>query len=604
VRGGWGGGPHALEEDERLDARTARHVVRRTARFLRPYRAAVAVAALVMVCATAALLAGPALVRYGIDHALPPGHHDGRLLDEVALVYVAVAVAAFALGRAQIWLVARIGERFLRDLRVRVFDHLQSLSLDFFSREQTGRLVARMTSDIDALTELVQTGLVMFVTNLLLLVGSVIVIVTMSWKLAAVCLLALPFVIAASVRFRTSSNRAYLAYRDAIARTMATLQEGLSGVRVVQAFAREDAEIARFGRHNRHQYDTNMTTARISSYYFPVVELAGVATTAAVVGIGGWMVGRGDVTVGTIAAFVLYLGNLFEPIQQLSQLFNTLQSAGAALHKLFGLLDTPASIVERAGAVDLPERGAFDVRGVSFSYDGVTPVLRDVDLHVADGERLALVGPTGAGKSTLAKLLSRLYDPVEGTISYRGVDLRDATLRSLRERIVVVPQEGFLFGGTVLDNVRLGRASATDEEVADAMRSIGVYDHFARLADGIRTEVRERGSRLSAGERQLVSLARAALANPSVLVLDEATSNLDPGTEAEVELAMDALMAGRTVIVIAHRLSTAERADRVAVVDEGRLLELGTHDELLAHGGRYAALYGSWAGAAVGATGA
>jgi ATP-binding cassette subfamily B protein len=597
VRGGWGGGPHALEEDERLDARAARHVIRRTARFLRPYRAAVAGAALVMVLATAALLAGPALVRYGIDHALPPKHHDGWLLDKVALAYVAVAVAAFALERAQIWLVARIGERFLRDLRVRVFDHLQSLSLDFFSKEQTGRLVARMTSDIDALTELVQTGLVMFVTNLLLLVGSVIVIVAMSWKLAAVCLIALPFVIAASVRFRTSSNRAYLAYRDAIARTMATLQEGLSGVRVVQAFAREDAEIARFGRHNRHQYDTNMVTARISSYYFPVVELAGVATTAAVVGIGGWMVGRGDVTVGTIAAFVLYLGNLFEPIQQLSQLFNTLQSAGAALHKLFGLLDTPATIVERAGAVDLPERGAFDVRAVSFSYDGVTPVLRDVDLHVADGERLALVGPTGAGKSTLAKLLSRLYDPVDGTIAYGSVDLRHATLRSLRERIVVVPQEGFLFGGTVLDNVRLGRASATDDEVVDAMRSIGVYDHFARLAEGVRTEVRERGSRLSAGERQLVSLARAALANPSVLVLDEATSNLDPGTEAEVELAMDALMAGRTVIVIAHRLSTAERADRVAVIDDGCLLELGTHDELLARGGRYAALYGSWAGA-------
>jgi ATP-binding cassette subfamily B protein len=253
--------------------------------------------------------------------------------------------------------------------------------------------------------------------------------------------------------------------------------------------------------------------------------------------------------------------------------------------------------VERAGAVDLPERGAFDVRAVSFSYDGVTPVLRDVDLHVADGERLALVGPTGAGKSTLAKLLSRLYDPVDGTIAYGSVDLRHATLRSLRERIVVVPQEGFLFGGTVLDNVRLGRASATDDEVVDAMRSIGVDDHFARLAEGVRTEVRERGSRLSAGERQLVSLARAALANPSVLVLDEATSNLDPGTEAEVELAMDALMAGRTVIVIAHRLSTAERADRVAVIDDGCLLELGTHDELLARRGRYAALYGSWAGA-------
>lgn len=598
MRGGWGS-VHAIDEDERLDARAATHVLRRTAAFLRPYRGAVVVAALVMVTATGAQLAGPALVRYGIDHALPPAHRDGGLLNRVTLAYVAVALAALLLGRAQVWLVARIGERFLRDLRVRVFDHLQSLSLDFFSREQTGRLVARMTSDIDALTELVQMGLVLFVTNALLLVGSVAVIVAMSWKLAIVCLVAVPVVVAASVRFRSASNRAYLAYRDAIARTMATLQEGLSGVRVVQAFAREDAEIARFGRHNRRQYDANMHTARISSFYFPVVELAGVATTAAVIGIGGWMVHRDAVTVGTVAAFVLYLGNLFEPIQQLSQLFNTLQSAGAALHKLFGLLDTRPTIRERAGAVDLPARGAFAVRDVAFSYDGVTPVLAGVDLHVADGERLALVGPTGAGKSTLAKLLARLYDPTEGSICYGGVDLRSATLRSLRRRIVVVPQEGFLFGGSVRDNVRLGRAGATDDEVAAAMRSIGVHDHFARLADGLDTEVRERGSRLSAGERQLVSLARAALANPSVLVLDEATSNLDPGTEAEVEAAMDALMGGRTVIVIAHRLSTAERADRVAVVDAGHVVELGTHEELVARGGRYAALYESWRDAAV-----
>ncbi|HET7654413.1 MAG TPA: ABC transporter ATP-binding protein, partial [Acidimicrobiales bacterium] len=398
-------------------------------------------------------------------------------------------------------------------------------------------------------------------------------------------------------KFQRDSNDAYLVVRDDIGATLSQLQEGIAGVRVVQAYGREEVEASRFTDQNRSLYRAHMRSVLISAWYLPIIEFAGLLTTAIAVGVGGWWVHDGQLEIGTVAFFVLTLSNLFEPIQQLSQLFNTLQSAGAALHKLFGLLDTPATIVERAGAVDLPERGAFDVRAVSFSYDGVTPVLRDVDLHVADGERLALVGPTGAGKSTLAKLLSRLYDPVDGTIAYGSVDLRHATLRSLRERIVVVPQEGFLFGGTVLDNVRLGRASATDDEVVDAMRSIGVYDHFARLAEGVRTEVRERGSRLSAGERQLVSLARAALANPSVLVLDEATSNLDPGTEAEVELAMDALMAGRTVIVIAHRLSTAERADRVAVVDDGCLLELGTHDELLARGGRYAALYGSWAGA-------
>ena len=308
------------------------------------------------------------------------------------------------------------------------------------------------------------------------------------------------------------------------------------------------------------------------------------------------MVADGDLTVGTVAFFVLTLANLFEPINQLSQLFNTVQSSGAALHKLFELLDTPVDLAESDEPVDLPERGPLDVEGVSFAYATGPPVLRDIDLVLAEGEKLALVGPTGAGKSTLAKLLARLYDPTEGRVTFAGVDLRDASARELRRRITVVPQEGFLFAATLLDNIRIGRPDATEAEVLAALDALGLRRRFEALPGGLGLEVAERGSRLSAGERQLVSLARAALADPAVLVLDEATSSLDPGTEALVERVLERLMAGRSVIVIAHRLSTAARSDRVGVVADGGLVELGPHAELVAAGGRYAALYESWVG--------
>jgi ATP-binding cassette subfamily B protein len=584
----------AVSEEDKLTREQARHVIRRAFSMLRPYRWEVVAAFAVMLGSTAAVLAGPALVRYGIDQGLR--NRQGSAIDRAAIGYLIVAIGALVLSRAQILLVTRLGEKFLRDLRLRVFAHIQSMSMAFFDKEQTGKLVARMTSDIDSLQELVQQGLVQFVTNTLLIVLSVVVLVIMAPMLALLCMISLPVVIVASVRFQRSSNEAYLAVRDRIGQTLSTLQEGLSGVRVIQAFGREAVQERRFTEQNQAQLDAQMKAVKISARYFPVIELASVATTAAIVGLGGVLVHQKSVTVGTLAAFVLYLTNLFEPIQQLSQLFNLVQQAGAALAKLFGLLDTRSTLPERVGAVDLPARGSIEATGVGFSYDGVNPVLAGVDLTVAPGERLALVGPTGAGKSTLAKLLSRLYDPTAGTITFGAVDLRDVTLRSLRERIVVVPQEGYLFNGTIMDNVRVGRVGASDDEVIEALRLIGAEDRFRAFAEGLDTEVRERGSRLSAGERQLVSLARAALANPEVLVLDEATSSLDPGTEADVEGAMNALMEGRTVLVIAHRLSTAERADRVVVVDAGGIAEVGTHAELIAHEGRYAALYASWSG--------
>jgi ATP-binding cassette subfamily B protein len=451
-----------------------------------------------------------------------------------------------------------------------------------------------MTSDVDALAELVQFGLLMFMMNTLLLVFSVVVLTIVSWQLMLICLIAVPFVVLASIKFQRDSNDAYLEVRERIGSTLSRLQEGISGVRVIQAFGRESLETDRFAEENQVLYRAHMDSVFVQAWYLPVIELAGLGTTALVVGIGGWMVIEDIVTLGTIAFFVLTLGNLFEPIQQLSQLFNMLQSAGAGLKKLFDLLDTDIDVPERKGAVDLPPTGTVTVENVTFSYGNGPPVLRDVSLTIAPGERLALVGPTGAGKSTLAKLIARLYDPTAGRVLFDGIDVRDATMASLRQRIVVVPQEGFLFNGTVRDNIRLARADATDAEIEQALRDVGVLERFASLPDGLDTEVRERGSRLSAGEKQLVSLARAALVDPAVLVLDEATSSLDPGTELLVEHAMTRLMEGRTVVVIAHRLSTAERSDRVGVVNDGGLVELGRHDELVQADGPYAALHRTW----------
>ncbi len=597
----WGAG--AVSEEDKLDREQARRLMTRVAHMLRPYRAAVIRTGLLIVVWTLTVVAGPLIVRFAIDHGLSDG--NSKALNGSIVAYVVVAAVAYVVARVQIMAVGRIGEGFLRDLRIRVFNHMQSLSLGFFEREKAGVLVSRMTSDVDSMAELVQFGLLQFISNGLLLAISLGLLVVMSWKLTLVCFISVPIVAIASVKFQRDSNKAYLTIRDRIGHNLSSLQEGITGVRVIQAFGREQAVGDRFAESNRSLYDAHMESVRISVWYLPLVEFAGIATTAAVVGIGGWLVHQGEVSLGTVVAFVLLLTNLFEPVQQLSQLFNTVQAAAAGLNKLFGLLDTRSDLPEKRGAVDLPDHGEVQVDDISFSYTGDPSsddtewVLRDVALTIAPGERLALVGPTGAGKSTLAKLVARFYDPQRGSITFGGVDLRDATGRSLRERIVVVPQEGFLFNGTIRDNVRIARADATDAEVDAALAVVGADERFGLLPEGFATEVRERGSRLSAGERQLVSLARAALADPAVLVLDEATSSLDPGTEAMVERAMDRLFAGRTVIVIAHRLSTAERADRVGVVDHHDLVELGSHDELIALGGRYAALYGSWAGSAV-----
>jgi ATP-binding cassette, subfamily B, bacterial len=585
---------HGIDEGDKLDKQETVRVVRRTADMLRPQRKALAYTVFLSLTVTASMLAGPWLIRNAIDQGLQMG--DASVLNRDVALYVVVALLAYITQRGQILNLSRVGERFLQDLRIKVFDHLQRLSMPFYDREKAGVIVSRMTSDIDSLAELIQLGLLQFASNGLLFVGSIVLLVIMSWKLSLVFLVVLPFVLVASVKFKRDSNRAYLAVRDNIGHTLSALQEGISGVRVVQAFAREPVQVERFSDTNRLLFDAHMRSTLIQAWYVPVVEFSQHVTMGGTLLLGGYLVHDGQVSVGTVAAFIVLLNNLFEPMQQLTQVLNTLQSAAAALNKLYGLLDVAVDVPEADDPVDLPRRGAISVEGVTFAYAGGQPVLRDVDLVIEPGERLALVGPTGAGKSTLAKLVARLYDPSEGRVTFGGIDLRVASMTALRQRIVVVPQEGFLFNGTVLDNIRIAREGATEGDVWTALRDIGVAPRFEALPQGLATEVQERGSRFSAGEKQLVSLARAALVDPALLVLDEATSSLDPGTELLVEHALEQLMVGRTVVVIAHRLSTSERADRVGVVAAGRLVELGRHDELVAAGGHYAALFAAWAG--------
>ncbi len=581
----------SVSDEDRLDADQAKQVLRRAASMATPFRRTIAAALGFVGISTLGVLAGPVIVRFGIDEGIAQA--DRGALTFAALAYVVVVIVAYLSARQQYIFINRAGEGFLRALRIRLFDHIQRQSLAFFDRYQSGVLVSRMTADIESMAELVQWGLLQFVAAVFLIVFALILMLGLSWQLTIVALLVMPVIIVASRKFQRDSNAAYLEVRERVGENLAELQENIAGVRIVQAYAQEEARTERFVRSNRALFESHRHSIRVSTWYFGLVEAAGVVATALAVGIGGWLVNRGDVTIGTVIAFVLLLAQLFEPVQQLSQLYNTVQSSAASLDKLFTILDTEPDLVD--GDDELPERGAVEVVGVGFRYPGTsTAVLHDVDLTIPDGERVAVVGPTGAGKSTVAKLVARLYDPTEGVVRFGGVDLRDVALDDLRRRVVVVPQEGFLFGGTIADNIRIARSDASDEDIRGAAEAIGALDRFDAFPEGLDTEVRERGSRLSAGERQLVSLARAALVDPAVLVLDEATSSLDPGTELIVEAALERLMSGRTSIVVAHRLSTVRRADRIAVVDGGALVELGTHDELVALGGRYADLAAAW----------
>jgi ATP-binding cassette subfamily B protein len=552
----------------------------------------ISVVFVIVLLTTAATIAGPWLIKYAIDDGLRA--EDESALERAALAFVALALVRPVLQRFVVLFTARAGEAFLADLRVATYDRLQQLSLPYFEGERAGVLVSRLTADVQSLTTFVRMALPEIVTNLILLVATLVVLLALSPKLLLFAIVSLPIVLVAWAIYHRRSEPAYLAIRDGVANTLAALQERFAGVRVIQAFRREPDAFAGYEERSREQIEAYKRASYVNIGFFQMIDLARAIALAMVLVGGAILYDRGEVTIGTVAAFVLYVTSLFDPLARLAEWFSEMRSGQAALKKIVGVLETPVAVPEHDEPRSLPQHGDHAADEVAFAYDEGRLVLEDVAIAVEPGERVALVGPTGAGKSTFAKLLTRKYDPLGGAIAFGEIDLRTASYESLRSRIVFVPQEGHLFSGSVADNVRLARPDASDEEVREALRSIGALSRFERLPEGIDTDVRSRGVRLSAGERQLVSLARVLLADPAVIVLDEATSSVDPGTERAVERALGVVAHGRTVITIAHRLSTATRADRVAVLRDGKLVELGTHDELVGRGGFYAQLWQSW----------
>jgi ABC-type multidrug transport system fused ATPase/permease subunit len=577
-----------------------RRKLRGLAKLLSPYRWRVVAMLVSLVAATAAALAPAPLAKLAIDDGIM--RHDVSTLNLVVAAFLASALIYAAASYAQTYLVGWVGQRALQDLRVELFSHLQQLSIGFYSRNRAGVIISRLTNDVEALDQLVEDGLATLIQSGLTLIGVVVILFVLDSHLALLTFLALPVLAIGGVVFRIASADAYRLTREKIASITGYLQETLSGIRVVRAFAQERRHIARFAELNEENRAANMTTVNLNAAYFPGVEFLSSLVTVEILLVGGIAAIQGHTSTGVVFAFIAALNNFFDPIQQLSQLYTTYQSGMAALDKIFDLLDTEPDLVDRPDAIDLPTiRGELRFDDVSFRYgagdqpDDAGWALRDIDLTIAPGETVALVGETGAGKSTFAKLVARFYDPTGGRVTVDGHDLRDVTSKSLRSQMGIVPQEGFLFSGTVRENIAFGRPGATDEEIAAAARAVGADDFIAALEHGYDTEVGERGVQLSAGQRQLLAFARALIADPRILVLDEATSNVDVRTENVIEHGLRRLLAGRTAIVIAHRLSTIQRASRIIVLEHGQIVEQGSHDELLEAEGAYWKLYRDWA---------
>jgi ATP-binding cassette subfamily B protein len=562
---------------------------------LRHRRLAV-LAVLLLIVLSAANQAGPLLIRYAIDNGMLPGHGNFNVVLLAGLLFLlAVGVAALS-QRSLARVTGRLAARVMNDLRIRVFTHLQRLGLDFYTDEKAGVIMTRMTSDIENLQQLLQDGLAQLAVQALTMIVITAILFTLNVKLTLITLaLVVPLLTIGSLWFRKSSEGGYDRVRDGIAGVLGDLSESLHGMRTIAAYNRQRWNVTAHRNVVGTYRDANNYTAQINAIYGPGTQLLGYLGQGALLAIGGKMVADHQLSIGSLVAFFLYVNRFFAPIQLLVQQYNTFQQGKSSVLKLRTLFATAPSTPEVPDAAELePIEGEITFDDVTFGYDPATPVLTDIDLRIAPGETVAFVGQTGAGKSTLAKLITRFYDPDQGRVLIDGHDLREVTIESLRRQLGVVPQEPFLFAGNLRYNIAFANPEASDDAVWEAIDAVGLRDVVERMPDGLDTVVHERGQSLSSGERQLIALARAFLAHPRVLVLDEATSNLDLLSEAKIEAALDVLLAARTAVLIAHRLTTAMKADRIVVVDAGRIVESGPHDELVAAGGRYAEMYATW----------